>query len=113
MSITPLWLALATLAVASPAPTGSPPPAATIHIHDFAFVPKRLEIAAGTTVTVINDDDEAHTARAADGSFSSGGLDTHAAWTHGFVRPGTYAYFCELHPDMTGTIVVDRAEEHR
>lgn len=102
-----LALTLAALATASPVPNETPG-AATIHIRDFAFHPKRLEIRAGTLVTVVNDDDEAHTARAVDGSFSSGGLERNATWKRTFDAPGTYAYFCELHPDMKGTIVVVR-----
>jgi plastocyanin len=92
-----------TLLAAAPAPS---PPAVTVHIKDFAFVPARLTVDAGTSVRFVNDDGEAHTVTAADKSFDSEGLDTGAQWTHRFANPSTYAYFCELHPYMKGTIVV-------
>lgn len=116
-------LGLATPVLATPVPSASasppapasadPLPTATIHMHDFTFVPKTLTVAVGTTVTIVNDDDEAHTARAVDGAFSSGGLDRSDTWHHVFTTPGTHAYFCELHPYMKGTIVIVRAKENR
>ena len=38
--------------------------------------------------------------------FDSGALDTDGQFTHVFTKPGTYDYFCAVHPKMTGTIVV-------
>lgn len=78
----------------------------TVTINDDAFSPTTLTIAAGQTVTFVNNDDDAHTVTAASGSFDSKGLDTHAVWRHTFARPGTFSYFCQLHPFMKGTIVV-------
>jgi plastocyanin len=92
-------LALLTLPAALPA---SP----SVEIKDDAYIPSTLTIAAGQTVTFTNDDDDAHTVTAVGGSFDSKGLDTDAVWRHTFSKPGTYAYFCELHPFMKGTIVV-------
>ncbi len=60
-------------------------------------------------MTFVNDDDDAHTVTAADGSFDSKGLDTGGTWRHAFAKSGTYAYFCELHPFMKATIVVKAA----
>jgi plastocyanin len=96
-------LALAALLVAVSPPI---PATVTVHIKDFAYVPQRLVVDAGATVRFVNDDGEAHTVTAVDKSFDSEGLDTNAVWTHRFDKPGTYAYFCELHPYMKGTIVV-------
>jgi plastocyanin len=103
----------ATLAVAVLLGTGSlasgattAPPARTIHIKNFAFVPASLTIPAGTRVTFINDDDEPHTVTATDKSFDSEGLDKNARWSHTFAKAGTSAYFCELHPMMHGRVVV-------
>ena len=79
---------------------------AIIHMHGFAFIPKTLTIAAGTSVTVINDDDEAHTLSAVDKSFDSAGLDAHESWSHVFTTVGSFAYLCELHPYMKGLIIV-------
>lgn len=104
-------MALAIALVASATPPSAPLPSSTmtkaiIHMRGFAFVPKTLTIAAGTNVTVINDDDEAHTLSAVDKSFDSAGLDAHESWSHVFTTVGTYAYLCELHPYMKGLIIV-------
>ncbi len=97
-------------ALAIPASAASTAPraasSATIHMHDFAFVPKTLTIDAGTRVTIVNDDDEAHTATAIDASFDTAGLDAHETWSHVFDRIGSFAYYCELHPSMKGVIIV-------
>lgn len=79
--------------------------AAIVTIANFAFSPAALTVHAGTTVRFINRDSEAHTVTAK-GGFTSGGLDTGDSWSHRFDRPGTYRYFCALHPYMKGTIVV-------
>ena len=92
-------LPCATLAAAPPAP-------ATVHIRNFRLVPASLENAPGTTVTFVNDDEEPHTATAADKSFDSEALDTHETWKHTFSKPGSFAYFCEMHPQMKGKLVV-------
>jgi plastocyanin len=80
--------------------------APVVHLHNYAFVPATLTVQAGETVTFINDDDDAHTVTANDGSFDSKGLDTNHSWKHTFAKAGVYKYFCELHPYMKGTIVV-------
>jgi plastocyanin len=80
-----------------------------VTIRNDAYAPSTLTVVAGTTVAFINRDDDAHTVTATDGSFDSRGLDTDGAWRHTFERPGTYRYFCELHPFMRGRIVVEPA----
>jgi plastocyanin len=80
--------------------------AAAIRIENFKFEPATLEIAAGDTVTWSNGDDEIHAVVAEDGSFHSGGIDGDNTFAHTFEKPGTYAYRCALHPQMSGTIVV-------
>ena len=81
-------------------------PAHTIHIKNFKFEPTPIKIHSGDRVTFVNDDSEAHTATADDKSFDSEALDTDGTWQHAFTKPGTYNYFCELHPYMKATIVV-------
>ena|SRR5579871_3642076 len=81
----------------------------TVLIRNDAFSPQTLTIRVGQTVEFANRDDDAHTVTAVDGSFDSKGLDTNGFWRHAFTRPGTYAYFCALHPFMKGTIVVKAA----
>ncbi len=77
-----------------------------IHIKDFKYKPTPLHVRVGERVRFVNDDDEAHTVTASDKSFDSEGLDTGKSWDHVFTKPGTYAYFCELHPYMKATVQV-------
>jgi len=83
-------------------------PAATIVIDNFSFGPTQLSVAAGATVTWENRDDIPHTVveDASPRTFKSPPLDSGEKFSQVFVKPGTYRYFCSLHPHMTGTIVV-------
>ena len=103
-----LLLAAATLPAAIPAaPAKSTPAAApTVHISNFTFSPQALKIRAGQTVTWVNDDDIPHNVTAMDMNFKSKVLDTGESFSFTFPHAGTYAYFCGLHPHMTGSIVV-------
>jgi plastocyanin len=101
-----LW---AVLAATLPTPGLAAPSPAVIHIANFAFIPATVRVAVGQPVSFVNDDSEPHTASAVDRSFDSGGLDLHDSWQHTFTAPGTHRYFCEMHPTMTGTIVVTAA----
>jgi plastocyanin len=96
---------LAVVAVGAAAHAGASP-AAHVTINHFAFEPAQLSVAAGTTVTWVNNDEEAHTVTALDRSYASAGLEHEEAYTHRFATPGTYTYFCALHPHMTATVVV-------
>ncbi len=78
----------------------------TVHIKDFAYHAATLTVAPGTSVHFVNDDGEAHTVTAVDKSFDSAGMDNGDSWTHSFTKPGTYAYFCALHPYMKGVVIV-------
>ena len=84
---------------------GAAPPL-VVHIRDFKYAPTPIKVHVGDTVAFINDDSEAHTVTASDKKFDSEGLDSNGTWKHTFVTAGTFAYFCELHPYMKGTIVV-------
>ncbi len=77
-----------------------------VHIKDFKYAPTPVVVHVGDTVTFVNDDAEAHTVTSTDKTFDSEGLDSNAAWKHTFAKAGTFAYFCEMHPYMKGTIVV-------
>jgi plastocyanin len=99
-------LALAMTAGADAAVPALLPAVATVHIKDFKYAPPTLTVHVGDRVTFVNDDDEAHTVTATDKSFDSEGLDSAGTWQHVFAKPGTYRYFCELHPYMKATIVV-------
>ena len=82
------------------------PAAQTVTISGFAFSPKVMTVSAGDAVTFVNKDQEAHTVVATGGAFASSGLDTNDKWTVRLTKPGTYQYFCSLHPYMKGTLVV-------
>jgi len=80
----------------------------TVTIDNFAFAPAILMIAPGTKVMRDNKDEEPHTVTSADGGmmFKSPALDTDGKFSFTFDKPGTYKYFCSIHPHMVGTIVV-------
>jgi len=79
----------------------------TIAIRNFMFQPAILAIAAGSKVVWINRDDEPHLVVSAGGQFpASPALDTDDSYATVFAKPGTYTYFCSIHPHMVGTIVV-------
>ncbi len=77
-----------------------------VAIKEFKFDAPTLTVPVGTTVTWTNEDTEPHTVTASDRAFSSTGLDRNEKYSHTFTTPGTYAYFCALHPFMTGQVVV-------
>jgi len=95
------------VAAAAPQQTAAIEPN-TITVDNFAFGPATLTVPVGTTVTWTNHDDEPHTV-VNDGnprSFKSGALDTGDTFAFKFDKPGTYKYFCSIHPHMTGVVVV-------
>jgi plastocyanin len=79
-----------------------------IAIDNFRFSPRELTVTVGTKVTWVNNDDVPHTATstAKPRSFDSHTLDTDGKFSHVFTTPGTYDYFCAVHPHMTGRIIV-------
>jgi plastocyanin len=85
-------------------------PAAAVSIHNFTFNPQTVTVKAGTTVTWTNKDDIPHGIAATNNTFKrSQALDTDDSFSFTFTTPGTYQYFCYIHPHMTGTIVVEAA----
>jgi len=72
----------------------------------WGYAPGNRKVAAGTWVTWSNNGQDAHTVTALDGSFDSGNLDPSEGFSEFFDQPGTFPYFCSLHPWMTGRIVV-------
>jgi plastocyanin len=80
--------------------------AATVKIDNFSFSPATLEIKAGTTVTWTNADDIPHTVVSDDKMFKSKALDTDDKFSFKFDKPGSYPYFCSLHPKMTAKVIV-------
>ena len=82
--------------------------APAVTIDNFAFAPALVVVAPGTKVTWTIKDEEPHTVTSADGgkTFKSDALDTDDKFSFTFDKPGTYKYFCSIHPHMIGTIVV-------
>src|SRR5215470_5648940 len=77
-----------------------------VKIDNFVFSPNTLTVPAGTTIRWTNHDDIPHNVVADDKSFKSRVLDTDEAFPYTFSKPGTYTYFCSIHPKMTGKVVV-------
>ena len=81
----------------------------TVEIKDFAFNPQTLTVKSGEKITWINRDEEPHTVVSVGKKFQkSSALDTDQKFTITAGAPGTYEYFCSVHPKMTGTIVVEK-----
>jgi plastocyanin len=101
----PVLLALGMAAGAALPGTVTPD---TVTIDNFTFGPTPLTVAPGTKVTWDNKDEEPHTVVSADGgkTFKSEALDTDDKFSFTFATPGTYKYFCSIHPHMVGTIIV-------
>ena len=79
-----------------------------VTIKNFAFAPAALTVKVGTTVTWTNQDSDAHTVTSQGSSspLSSAALNTGQTYSYTFTKPGTYAYFCTIHPFMTATVTV-------
>ena len=83
---------------------------ATIVIKDLSFIPASCKVKAGTTLTFKNEDGFPHTATAlssAPVSFDTGDLTGGASKDITFSTVGSMDYRCEIHPAMTGLIVVE------
>jgi len=96
-------------------PTTTPTTPATaggsnqIAIKNFAFSPATLTIKTGTTVTWMNQDGAPHQVASDPGTpvaFTSESLANGASYQFTFTKPGTYIYYCTIHPSMKGTIIV-------
>ena len=93
---------------AAPAPPAAPGAAVTnvsVTIANNLFSPSAVTVNAGSTVTWVNNDTVTHTVTADDQSFVSGLVKRTTSWSHTFATPGTFTYFCEIHPEMTGTVI--------
>lgn len=90
------------------APTTAPVPVATnsVSIQNFDFSPVAVTVPAGTTVTWTNKDIEQHTVTARYKAFNSDALNNGTSFSWTFSTPGSYEYFCLIHPHMVGAVVV-------
>ena len=83
--------------------------AGEVRIDNFSFAPQSLTVPAGSTVTWTNRDDIPHTVVSTEDpkAFRSKALDTDEKFSFTFSKPGTYPYFCSIHPKMTGKVIVN------
>ncbi len=80
--------------------------ATPVKIDNFSFTPQTLTVSAGATVTWTNSDDVPHNVVSTDKVFKSKTMDTDEKFSYTFTKPGTYNYYCSIHPRMTATVVV-------
>jgi plastocyanin len=97
--------------VSGPQPNSSlrrtaPLPGHHVVIHDFAFDPGQMRVAAGTTVTWTNMDEAAHTVTFRNGMADSGLVQKGQTYQYTFRSPGNFEYFCTVHPRMVGAVLV-------
>jgi plastocyanin len=85
------------------AATGSAAAPDTVVIKNFSFSPKPITVKAGSTITVINDDNTTHTLTANNGAFDTGDVGGGQDGRITVDRAGTFAYHCTIHTFMTGT----------
>jgi plastocyanin len=90
----------------APAPSGDAVRAEKVEIVEFTYQPDPVTIEAGGKVIWTNRDSAPHTATADDGSFDTGTIETGKLKSESFKQAGSYPYFCEIHPEMRGTVEV-------
>lgn len=98
-------LFLSTVVPRAPRAEGAAPTG--VRIESFAFAPASIRVKAGTAVEWVNRDQEPHTVTSDDDAFQSRALETGDRFAFTFARKGRFGYHCALHPQMTGTIVVE------
>jgi plastocyanin len=89
-----------------PAPSGEAERSAKVEIVEFTYGPDPVTVQAGGKVIWLNQDTAPHTATADDGSFDTGVLERGKLKSETFKQAGTFAYHCEIHPTMHGTVKV-------
>jgi YVTN family beta-propeller protein len=87
-------------------PVGGATATAAVGISKFAYAPAEIVISAGQSVTWTNADPVDHTITSSDKLWDSGSLAPNGSFSMTFTQPGTYAYFCSIHPFIRGTVVV-------
>ena len=84
--------------------------APSVEIERSRYAPAELTVASGDEVEFTNLDGFDHTVTSDDDSpveFDSGSFGQDETFTQQFEEPGTYRYFCEIHPTMRGSIIVE------
>jgi plastocyanin len=85
---------------------GTPGQTIAVSIDNYAFKDPTITVTTGTTVVWKNLDDDPHTVTAINGLFDSKGLAQGDTFAYRFTTPGSYAYYCKVHPMMRGTVIV-------
>lgn len=75
-------------------------------ISGFAFE-KEIRVPVGSTVVWTNVDPVGHTVTSKSGVFASPLFGAGGTFSFTFTSKGSYSYFCEPHPSMTGTVIVE------
>ena len=79
-----------------------------ISIQGMAFQPAKITVKAGSTVTWVNNDSAPHTVTSTDGGpLASGTLNRGYSYSVTLDKPGSYSYYCKIHPRMRATIIVE------
>ena len=76
-----------------------------VAVDNFRFAPATASVVSGTTITWTNHDDVPHDIVCTRRTFKSPVLDTGERFSYRFDTPGTYDYYCSIHPRMTGRVV--------
>jgi plastocyanin len=98
--------AVATAAIAFAAGLALAGAPASVDIAKFAFAPNDITVTPGTTVVWTNHDETPHQVAASGKAFVSPAMDTNDRFEYTFTVEGDFAYFCTLHPFMTGVVHV-------
>jgi len=96
----------ATETESEPAPSGEASKSEKVDIVEFTYQPDPVVVQVGGKVVWQNQDTAPHTATADDGSFDTGTIEKGKIGSETFKEPGTFTYFCEIHPTMHGTVEV-------
>ena len=110
LTIVPLAGAVSMAGSTDQRPAAAATQSATVSMKDNLFWPAEVVVAAGTTVTWVNDEwttYETHDVNAMNGSFYSDVFGAGGSFSVTFWETGAYGYYCSLHEGMYGTVYVE------
>ena len=85
---------------------GQAPAEVGVKIADFEFQPSTVTVPVGTKVTWTQAGPTEHNTVSKTGVWQSPILQVGDTFSYTFTKPGTYPYWCTIHPDMLGTVIV-------
>lgn len=77
-----------------------------MNIQNMAFMSPNIQVKVGTTVTWTNQDSVPHSVTFKNGMKDSGLLYQGQSFSYTFNTPGTYQYYCTVHPYMVASVTV-------